>query len=303
METNQNFEITIEYREEKYKVKKDGTIYRFSRTGKRKRKDDEIWTSGTNVDDKGFYVIGGHTVHSIVATAFLGEQPNSQYVVLHKNYSKKDNRIENLLWVTKSQFHLLQPKTQAQLRIVSSKKKFEEVLEDFENVKSVLPMNLQWMSKLSKEDIDSTIKLYKDLKFDVKKEYKDIKSLTQNAVQRNNWWVKSDFPCCPKDNVKNTIETYFDNLAKDKVFCHNDYYESLVSNYSFNQDKTAIIIKVTDGEKESVKPWKLAEVTMENGIYIHKNLGTYFEENGSDKYFDIAIGKEWSGGEVFDDFC
>ena len=296
----------ITYKEESYSVKNSGEILRHSRLGKRTRKDDEIWTFGTSIDDKGFYNIGTHKVHAIVATAFCGEQQTKQHVIFHKNYNKKDNRAENLLWVTKFQFHVLQPNVRSQLLIISKKKKFEEVLEDFENVKSILPQNLFWMQNISQEEVNRASELYKKLKFEEKYDYtefKDVKSLNKNAVQRNNWWTKNEFPCCPKDSIKNTLEDYYNNLQENKIFCKNPHYKSKICKFQFNKEKTSIIIKCTDAEKESVKPWKLAEITYENNIYIHKNLGTFFSEDGVDKYYTIALGEEWTGGNVFDDFC
>lgn len=50
--------------------------------------------------------IGGkwsnHNVHRLVAAAFL-DKPTGEYVVNHLNGDRKDNRLENLEWVTQSQ--------------------------------------------------------------------------------------------------------------------------------------------------------------------------------------------------------
>ena len=40
------------------------------------------------------------TVHRIVAKTFIGEQPGDEYVVMHLNDCKGDNRLENLKWGT-----------------------------------------------------------------------------------------------------------------------------------------------------------------------------------------------------------
>jgi hypothetical protein len=32
-------------------------------------------------------------------------------------------------------------------------------------------------------------------------------------------------------------------------------------------------------------------------------MGSFFDENGAKKYFTLAQGKEWTGGDVFDDYC
>lgn len=56
-------------------------------------------------------------------------------------------------------------------------------------------------------------------------------------------------------------------------------------------------------EPPNAKTYSLAKVTYENDCFIHTALGTYFDENGGRKYFTLAQGLEWKGGEVFDDYC
>ena len=53
----------------------------------------------------------------------------------------------------------------------------------------------------------------------------------------------------------------------------------------------------------SVKSYALTEIKCENKFFIHINRGSFFERQGADKYFTLAQGREWRGGEVFDDFC
>lgn len=40
---------------------------------------------------------------------------------------------------------------------------------------------------------------------------------------------------------------------------------------------------------------------IENGFFIHEN-NIFFEEDGAVKVFTLATGKEWTVGEVFDDY-
>lgn len=53
-----------------------------------------VQLSDKNHTKKRFYV------HRLVAIAFLGAPPSEEYVVNHKNFNKKDNRVENLEWTT-----------------------------------------------------------------------------------------------------------------------------------------------------------------------------------------------------------
>lgn len=51
------------------------------------------------------------------------------------------------------------------------------------------------------------------------------------------------------------------------------------------------------------KPYALALITFANGYYIHTNDQSYFDEEGANKYYTLALGREWTGGDVFDDYC
>ena len=89
------------YKEEHYSARDNGAIMRHPREGKRVRKDDNVWTFGKPNDKTGYREIGGHRVHRIVATAFLGEAPSEQHVVDHIDTNRRNNRPENLRWLTK----------------------------------------------------------------------------------------------------------------------------------------------------------------------------------------------------------
>jgi hypothetical protein len=45
----------------------------------------------------------------------------------------------------------------------------------------------------------------------------------------------------------------------------------------------------------------LAQVTYENDLFIHTNLGSFFEKDGAKKHFMLAQGLKWTGGDTFDD--
>lgn len=38
-------------------------------------------------------------------------------------------------------------------------------------------------------------------------------------------------------------------------------------------------------------------------VFIIESLGSYFTDDGADKYFTLALDEEWTGGEVMDDYC
>ena len=94
-------ELSCVYKEETYSVRDNGAVLRHSREGKRKRKDDDIWTFGIQNPKNGYMYIGQARIHQIVATAFHGEPADKNLVVDHRDSNKCNNRPENLHWVTR----------------------------------------------------------------------------------------------------------------------------------------------------------------------------------------------------------
>ena len=91
------------------------------------------------------------------------------------------------------------------------------------------------------------------------------------------------------------------NLKKGEIFAQTDHYKSLVykAKISENRKTLAVMTSIPDG----LKPFALALITFEDGYYIHTNDQSYFDEEGATKYYTLALGREWTGGDVFDDYC
>lgn len=52
-----------------------------------------------------------------------------------------------------------------------------------------------------------------------------------------------------------------------------------------------------------IKRWSICTVEILNGKFAHSCFPSFFEEVGADKFFTLMQGKEWVGGEVFDELC
>ena len=91
-------------------------------------------------------------------------------------------------------------------------------------------------------------------------------------------------------------------MQVDSVFCKNDIYSSLVIDAAITDEGKALWVMTRSGG-DSIKPWALAKVVYKDGKYIHESMGSFFDQNGAKKYFTLAQGKEWTGGDVFDDYC
>ena len=55
-------------------------------------------------------------------------------------------------------------------------------------------------------------------------------------------------------------------------------------------------------ETEGVKPYVLMTVKVQYNFFVH-SFEMFFEHDGAEKYYELALGRDWTGGDVFDDFC
>ena len=125
-------------------------------------------------------------------------------------------------------------------------------------------------------------------------------SLTPGAKQLD-WKTPTEFLLCPMLDEERTLECYLGKLEKGKPFLKNTLWSSEVQDAGINHGDDALYV-LTHQEK-AVKPWAICRITYQDDAFIHESYGTYFKEDGGLKYFTIALGKEWTGGDVFDDFC
>ncbi len=132
-------------------------------------------------------------------------------------------------------------------------------------------------------------------------------SLTPGAKQLN-WKTPTEFLLCPTEGQERTLQLYLDNLVKGKVFTRTQYGDGgVVLDCGINEAENALYVLTQYGNNEddqrTVKPWALCKITLQNGFFVHENRGSFFQEDGGIKRFTLAMGREWDGGEVYDDSC
>ena len=108
--------------------------------------------------------------------------------------------------------------------------------------------------------------------------------------------------CPTNDNC--TLLDYETNLKKGTVFFEpfskrvDEYF--VVDDWYYNKEENKLYVCCS--RKEGIKTIFLASVVLEDGKFVHDMTG-YFDPNSLEKYFTLAKGEEWTGGEVFDDYC
>jgi hypothetical protein len=116
---DQNYirEITCTYKEEQYSVRDNGAILRHPRENGSVRPTDNKWTFGKPNEKTAYMEIATERVHRIVAVAFHGEPPTKEHVIDHIDTNKRNNRPDDLRWVTKLENILLNPITARRIEL------------------------------------------------------------------------------------------------------------------------------------------------------------------------------------------
>lgn len=146
------------YKREHYSVRDNGAVLRHMREGKRIRKFDNTWTFGKPNEHTGYMEIGAERVHRIVAFAFLGEPPTSQHIVGHIDTNRRNNRPQNLRWLTKLENALNNPITRKKIEYLCGS------IEAFVNDPSIIHEfanknpNYEWMRTVTLEEAKDSYK-------------------------------------------------------------------------------------------------------------------------------------------------
>lgn len=319
-------EVPCIYREENYAVRDNGAICRQQRPNMRRRPHDGRWTFGTPCNHAGYMKISTEAVHRIVATGFHGCAPSKSHVVDHIDTNRRNNRPENLRWVTRLENILLNPITSR--RITDAYGSIEAFLADpTKPSNGPLESNFEWMRTVSSDEAQSSLErmlawarreeqdpneslgswvqrrgsLNAEMQMARENASGTKPSLTEGAAQRK-WQVPTEFPRCPGPGSQSDLQTYAAHLSPGEVFSRNQYGDVLVEAKGWTPDGSGLLV-MSQMPKGAQKPWALAQVTLEDAVFVHANCGSFFTEDGAQKYFTLAQGLEWTGGETFDDYC
>lgn len=314
-------EVTCTFREETYSVRDNGAVFRHRREGVRKRPLDEKWTFGRPSEKRGYMYISSTVVHQIVATAFHGPKPTNDHVVDHIDTNKRNNRPENLQWVTRLDNILRNPISRRRVEIAYGS--IENFLKNpAQPLPGKLDPNFKWMRTVSKREAEESYKrllewaksgrnlsggnldewLYTPgVEEQVKGMEPDrlIESRRPGALQKN-WKTPSEFPLCPSYVGPNALADYLKGLKEGEVFARNQYGESKVVLAALSEDSDKLFVVCNN--PAGVKEWSFARVFIDTQFFVHESLGTFFTLDGVKKQFTLARGLKWEGGDTIDDY-
>lgn len=297
-------EVEVNYKDEKYSVRDNGAVMRHPKNPEKPRRLDNVWTFGTINKQKGYLFFSSEAVHRIVASAFLGTPPTPQYVVDHRDTNRQNNRPENLMWVTKLENILLNPRTRKKIELLCNCS-ISDILKDITILHNAkLDSNFEWMRTVTKEEAAyslarwdkwvETAKRKEDFDYDVKK------YLLSN---RNSGTKGGIYPCEPT-SFNSDLNDYYNNLAEGKVFFEKEYYNEKVqfTVSDFYYDKKRDELSVAQTTRNGIKNYYFTVVTRKNDRFEY-NTRSCFSPLSVEKYMALARGLEWTGGEVIDDYC
>ena len=325
-------EKSCTYKNEEYLVRDNGAVLRKARLNQKVRPMDNQWTFGKNNDRTGYLDIAGVRVHRIVATAFHGEPPTKEHIVDHIDTNRHNNRPTNLRWVTKLENAVLNEATRKKIEYKTGVDIYQFLKEPDKYRHLLTDTDISWMRRVTEEEAQICLENVKSWGLKSSNEYSvakmgnwvyqyrpDAIAEAHSKVQfaddeadlfrasigtplafQKNWSTPTAYVCCPERIEGDPMECYFSNLSKDLTFCINEYGKSIILDFALVDKREIVIItKIPSG----IKHFALAKIIYKNGKYIHENLGSFFTPEGAQKYFTLEQGLEWTGGEVFDDFC
>ena len=254
-----------DYRNEHYKVRFDGAVWRCKKDGRKNSRFDEFWTKG-DWDNLCGYQIGGVQTCRIIAKAYFGID-DSFAIINFKDYDNSNLSVDNLYVKDKE----------------CQDRGYGSIKEAFGcDLKPSVPMSLDGNT------LEKPIK-YPDLEALIKEQNtpKITDSLTKNARQVN-WLSPTKFPLC--EDVS-TIEEYYSNINIGDIFCKNKLGEGKVVKKAWIKEGSFFYVIVYN-EKFELNKWLPTPVVMKDGYFLHGNYGSYRTMVLADKIMRKKLKKE-----------
>jgi len=315
------------FENEHYSVRDNGAVLRHSKSGGRKRSLDNIWTFGKESSSNFYLYISSVRIHRIVATAFLGEPPDSKYVVDHKDTNCRNNRPENLRWLSRLENALKNPVTRKKIAYLCGSidvfLKNPSVLND-----KRIDSSISWMRSVSPDEAKNCkIRMnlwskaannknnsYFDQKYDAlfaDRVFKPLHkweadltgepgldfSLTPWCAQYM-WGKEVYFPCCPQEFFDHPLLEYYAEIKPRELFAYSEQLNIPTLNVYKSElmDSKSSILVLCSRDDDN---WTIVGIWLnKKQHFIHFNLGSFGSKDIAEQHFqeDIANCNFWSVG-------
>ena len=209
-------------------------------------------------------------------------------------------------WVTRLENILINPITVKKIELATGHR-IEEILEDISLLRDAdLPQNVKWMTQVTEAESRLALASYlkwakKDMKNDnyVRTEHLPyIESLTPHAARVEQWHVNGYFPLVEKCSV-NSLKEYLSVISKGAELFVSVPYRIVAEKAEIAPDGKSLMIICKCG---GVKPYALMKVEVLDEFFVH-SYRMFFGYDGAEKYYELSLGRKWTGGMVFDDYC
>lgn len=317
------------YRDEHYSVRDNGAVFRHPRGGKRVRPIDNMWTFGNENSSTGYLYISRVQIHRIVATAFHGEPEDAHHVVDHIDTNRRNNRPENLRWLTRLENVLKNPMTRRRIEFYCGS--IEAFLENpsllreatgnqnFEWMRAVTPQEAKnckdrmhiWASSPSSQRALGPPQLRMPTNFS--RVYQPFQkweagldrepgldfAMTPRSAQYM-WSSEIYFPCCPMNIGTDPLDDYLRSTSAGAILAYSEdpniCPELTVSRIEYLRDKGAILVLCS----RAGMGWTIVGIRVtQRGSphFIHFCLGSYSSEVDANKAFREKESVDfWSDG-------
>jgi len=127
----------------------------------------------------------------------------------------------------------------------------------------------------------------KEKNIDIFKYY--FPSVNTNAVQT--YKTPTEFQCCPDESIEKSLDIYYKNLDKNKLFSQNQYYKSYVIKTDLDNTNNLILVKCLSLNNENAESYSLFEIKLEHNYYVHCYKKQFNSEDECDVIYDYLLNK------------
>lgn len=301
------------YEGERYCVRDNGAVFRYPRAGKRARPNDNQWTFGKENSSNPYLHIASCRIHRIVAIAFHGEPPDPHYVIDHIDSNCRNNRPENLRWLTRLENELQNPATRKKIEYLCGS------IEAFLNNPSMLNAlqgdpNFRWMRAVTPEEATNCMNRMSLWASSDKKPAKSTRVLQRKSsfservfkplqkweagfgrepglemaltpwCAQYMWTADAYFPCCPQELGTDALDVYFRNLKAGAVLAYSDHDDicpklTVIESVILQENSSILVMS----ERADIGWFVGIKHDGKSRHFIHFILGSYSSREEADK--------------------